>query len=222
MSAGLGEWVLRAGLLVVTVGPLALRINGWPWPRVGRLLVGVIALKVVVLSISGVVLFFEYRPGPMAWRSVHQVTAVLVVWSVVVLGALLLFLSARRVVPGLTTVATAVGLVFTVGTAMFTGYLLPWDQVALRPVASGTDLDGFEFFFDDDTYFVLIGGTQVSPTTVLAWLGVHALVVTPAFLLILARALRRFPLRSAGAIRSIDSEPATQAPRPTSSYRDLG
>ena len=39
----------------------------------------------------------------------------------------------------------------------FTGYLLPWDQLALRAVTVGTDLRGYRWLVGDEVRFVLAG-----------------------------------------------------------------
>lgn len=130
------------------------------------------------------------------------------------LGALLVYLAARRSVPAFAAGMVVLRLLVATGAATFTGYLLPWDQVAFHSLL-GQRVDGFEFVFDDDTYFVIIRGTQVSPTTVLVWLGVHALVVTPAFVLILSSALRQFPLSRSQSTGSFDPDARADDDTPT-------
>ena len=57
----------------------------------------------------------------------------------------------------------------------YTGYLLPWDQLALWAVTVGDGLDGYWPVFDDGVRFVLVGGAEVEPADYGAALAVHLL-----------------------------------------------
>jgi quinol-cytochrome oxidoreductase complex cytochrome b subunit len=47
----------------------------------------------------------------------------------------------------------------------FTGYLLPWDQLALWAVTVGTNMMGFTPVFGNQVQFVLLGGqVEIGPT----------------------------------------------------------
>jgi quinol-cytochrome oxidoreductase complex cytochrome b subunit len=46
--------------------------------------------------------------------------------------------------------------------ASFTGFLLPWDQLALWAVTVGSDLQGYTALFDPVVRFGLIGGVVVA------------------------------------------------------------
>ena len=79
-------------------------------------------------------------------------------------------------------------LVLTLGFS-FTGYLLPWDQLAIWAVTVGTNMAratpllGHEGPFgaalgmriDNDVRFVLLGGTQVGPPTLLRFYVGHCI-----------------------------------------------
>ena len=43
----------------------------------------------------------------------------------------------------------------------FTGYLLPWDQLALWAVTVGTNMIGYTPVFGRDVRFVLLGGAEI-------------------------------------------------------------
>ena len=62
---------------------------------------------------------------------------------------------------------------------MVTGSELPWDQLALRAVTVGTNVDGYGIFFGDDVRFVFIGGREVDPDTLVRWLLVHTALLGP-------------------------------------------
>jgi quinol---cytochrome c reductase cytochrome b subunit, bacillus type len=65
----------------------------------------------------------------------------------------------------------------------FTGYLLPWDQLAVWAVTVGTEMAGFTPLFGQQVQFVLLGGTVIGPETLLRWYVLHVLAL-PFFLTI--------------------------------------
>ncbi|MBV8981599.1 MAG: hypothetical protein JO086_11920 [Acidimicrobiia bacterium] len=61
--------------------------------------------------------------------------------------------------------------------AGLSGYLLPWDQLALAPIRPG-QYRGYAFLFGHkEVHFVLIGSTEVAKATVRAWFFGHTVVV---------------------------------------------
>ncbi|HEX2273405.1 MAG TPA: hypothetical protein VHG90_05995 [Acidimicrobiales bacterium] len=83
------------------------------------------------------------------------------------------------------------GIAVSAFAALLTGYLLPWDQLAVREVTVGSGLRGYRVLFDPSVRFVLSGDAELSPGTVLWWLFLHALVVTPALVGLLVVGWRR-------------------------------
>jgi len=69
-------------------------------------------------------------------------------------------------------------LVMVTLAALFTGYLLPWDQLALWAVTVGTNMDGYGFLFESSVKFALVGGTEVTTSTLLRWFLVHTVVLS--------------------------------------------
>ena len=57
----------------------------------------------------------------------------------------------------------------------FTGYLLPWDQLALWAVTVGTNIGGFAPVIGKQVNFVLLAGTEISGSTLLRWYVLHVL-----------------------------------------------
>jgi len=47
----------------------------------------------------------------------------------------------------------------------FTGYLLPWDQLALWAVTVGTNMIGYTPVFGSQVRFVLLGGAEIGTNT---------------------------------------------------------
>ncbi len=59
----------------------------------------------------------------------------------------------------------------------FTGYLLPWDQLALWAVTVGTNMAGSTPFVGDWVRFLLIGGYEVGQNTLLRFYTLHVIVL---------------------------------------------
>ena len=185
----------------VAADPSARTIEAGADDRARRIVLGALLAELLVLVATGVALFFVYRPSgarsfagvdaatdPVvtALRTVHRVGALLTVLTAT--GALVVFVSTRA---RKLTWAMAGGLVVTVVAASVSGYLLPWDQLALRAVTVGADPSGHRPMFSDRVRFVLIGGTEVDPDTIVRWLGVHAVVLTPLALLLVVALWRQ-------------------------------
>lgn len=95
----------------------------------------------------------------------------------------------------------------------FAGYLLPWDQLALWAVTVGSDIDGYGILFSGDVRFVLVGGAEVAPSTIVRWLIVHVVMAGPVLSLLIALAWRRhLPARAAGRRPISAQPPAVPAP----------
>ena len=172
-----------------------------------RLVLGALAVEGLVLLGTGIALFFLYRPSAsQAWagvdaasddvvgalRSTHRIVSMLTVLTSV--GAAIVLASRR---PRTLAMVGAFALVVTILAGSFTGYLLPWDQLALWAVTVGTNMSGYRPLLGDDVRFVLIGGTEIGPDTLVRWLVVHALVL-PAIAagVVVAISRRRAPARS--------------------------
>lgn len=167
---------------------------------VRRVLAWVLIGQVAVLAATGIVLVFSYRPTPMqAWgvltldaggvggysfahavRTAHRWTA----WSTLLPAALLAAVACgealarwtgplRRRSGALTGPATAVLVI----AGVVSGFVLPWDQLALWGVAVGTEYQGFTWLLRDDVRFVLLDGAEVSVPAMRAWFSAHVLVI---------------------------------------------
>ena len=75
--------------------------------------------------------------------------------------------------------------------ASVTGYLLPWDQLALFAVTVGTNISGYTWLRDGSVRFVLMDGTEIAPATLFKWLLLHAVVLGGALAAFLVMAWRR-------------------------------
>ena len=59
----------------------------------------------------------------------------------------------------------------------FTGYLLPWDQLAIWAVAVGTSMMGYTPVLGDQVRFVLLGSVEIGPSTLIRWYVLHVLAL---------------------------------------------
>jgi quinol-cytochrome oxidoreductase complex cytochrome b subunit len=158
--------------------------------------VGVVGAEIVVLIATGAWLTWHYLPVQSGVRIGHRVAAFSLVPSLLVATVLVAASLARR--PGgggwrhlLYPASIAFALV-----ASATGFLLPWDQLALWAVTTGRDYQGFTWLIDDRRYtvrFAIAGGAEVSNSLLRTLLVVHVVggvLVIGAVATVTAQALR--------------------------------
>jgi len=80
----------------------------------------------------------------------------------------------------------------------FTGYLLPWDQLALWAVTVGTNMMGYTPVLGTQVRFVLLGGKEISGDTLLRWYVLHVLM--PPFVIVIFMAIHFWRVRKDGGI----------------------
>jgi quinol-cytochrome oxidoreductase complex cytochrome b subunit len=80
----------------------------------------------------------------------------------------------------------------------FTGYLLPWDQLALWAVTVGTNMMGFTPVFGDQVQFVLLGGVEIGPTPCCA--GTCCTCCSLPFVIVIFLAVHFWRVRKDGGI----------------------
>ena len=157
------------------------------------MLLVVLGVLFLVLLATGVWLALKYQPSgsfrgarPEGWvRVTHRTASTLFVFTALATFGMSIALSVERALKrGMP--AWFVGLLMMLGAlaASFTGYLLPWDQLALAPAPRG-EYQGFAFLFGHpEVKFVLIGASEVGKATVQRWFLAH----TAAFPIALAAA----------------------------------
>lgn len=166
---------------------------------------GITFLLFIVLTITGVILMFYYRPsaeyayedmkylmhdvafGPFI-RNMHRWAAHAMVITVM-LHMFRVFLTGSYKPPRQFNWGIGVILLVLTFLLSFTGYLLPWDQLAIWAVTVGTNMAratpfmGHEGPFgpqlgmkpNNDIRFILLGGTQVGPPTLLRFYVGHCI-----------------------------------------------
>jgi len=80
----------------------------------------------------------------------------------------------------------------------FSGYLLPWDQLALWAVTVGTNMAGFVPVIGDQVKFALLAGVEVSASTLLRFYVLHVLAFP--FIIVIFMAVHFWRVRKDGGI----------------------
>ncbi len=161
---------------------------------------GVISIVLLgSLVLSGVYLMFFYVPTPnQAYvniqtlqvdvrfgqyiRNVHRWSAHLMVLAVAAHMARVFYRGAHKKPRQFNWLIGVVLLVLTL-LLSFTGYLLPWDQLAFWAVTVGSEMAGYVPFIGDIVREMLLGGSTVGAPTLLRFYVLHV-VVLPLFLMV--------------------------------------
>lgn len=153
------------------------------------------------LVVSGIYLMFFYVPSPgqaysdiqtiqteVAFgqyvRNVHRWSAHLMVLAVAFHMARVFYRGAYKKPKEFNWVIGVVLLVLTL-LLSFTGYLLPWDQLAFWAVTVGTEMASYVPFIGDTVKEVLLGGPVVSSATLLRFYVLHVALLPTAVVVIL-------------------------------------
>ncbi len=155
-----------------------------------------------ILFVTGVYLMFFYTPAiTMAYgdmqrirtevgfgqliRNVHRWGAHLMVIAVV-LHLVRVFLDGAYKAPRQFNWVIGVLLLLVTLAYSFTGYLLPWDQLAYWAVTVGSDLVDYVPVVGGDLRAFLLGGNVIGQATLLRFYVIHVAVLTIAFFLLMA------------------------------------
>ncbi len=163
--------------------------------------------QLALLAVTGAYLVFFYRPTavvtwndlPSLVRFIHRWLSTLTIVTTVLLAVALIAGRSRD----LGRWALGPTLVLANGVAVFTGFVLPWDLLALWAVTANTRLMGF--VFGDEVRFVLVGGAEVAPETLQRVLLVHLALRAATFGAVI------WLVRDLGT-RTTSSGPAAAAP----------
>ncbi len=153
-----------------------------------------------ILFISGTYLMFFYRPSvPDAYfdmheiqtsvafgqfvRNIHRWAAHLMV-IVVFVHMLRVFYAGAYRAPRQFNWMVGVGLLLLTLGLSFTGYLLPWDQLAFWAITVGTNVAGYVPVLGDRARQLLLGGPDVGANALLRFYVLH-IYVLPALLVLL-------------------------------------
>ncbi len=155
-----------------------------------------------ILFVSGTYLMFFYRPSiPDAYldmheihstvafgqfmRNIHRWAAHLMVVVVFVHMLRVFYAGAYRAPRQFNWMIGVFLLLLTLGLS-FTGYLLPWDQLAFWAITVGTNVAGYVPFLGDRARQMLLGGPEVGGDALLRFYVLHIYVLPTLIALFLA------------------------------------
>jgi menaquinol-cytochrome c reductase cytochrome b subunit len=153
------------------------------------------------LVASGVYLMFFYVPSPanaytniqtiqtdvpfgQYVRNVHRWSAHLMVLAVAFHMARVFYRGAYKPPREFNWVIGVVLLLLTL-LMSFTGYLLPWDQLAFWAVTVGTEMAGYVPFIGEQVKEILLGGATVDSNTLLRFYVLHVAVLPSILIFVL-------------------------------------
>ena len=153
------------------------------------------------LFASGIYLMFFYVPSPATAytniqeiqtdvpfgqyiRNIHRWSAHLMVLAVAAHMARVFYRGAYKPPREFNWVIGVVLLLLTL-LLSFTGYLLPWDQLAFWAITVGTEMAAFVPFIGDEVREVLLGGSTVDSSTLLRFYVLHVAVLPLAIVMLL-------------------------------------
>lgn len=143
------------------------------------------------LTVTGVMLMFYYVPTPdraftdlqsletnirfgMLMRNLHRWMAHGMVISVFLHMMRVFYTGAYKPPREFNWVVGVILLTLTLALS-FTGYLLPWDQLAIWAVTVGMNMAGTAPLLGDDARLVLLGGLEVSDAALLRFYTLHVI-----------------------------------------------
>ena len=168
----------------------------------------------ILLTVTGIFLMFYYTPSAEAAyrdiqalstdvafgtlvRNMHRWGAHLMVLSVFLHMSRVFYHGAYKP-PREFNWVIGVLLLFLTLFLSFSGYLLPWDQLALWAVTVGTNMAGFVPVMGAQVKFIMLAGVEVSGATLLRFYVLHVLAFP--FILVLFLAVHFWRVRKDGGI----------------------
>jgi quinol-cytochrome oxidoreductase complex cytochrome b subunit len=161
----------------------------------------------ILLSLTGVLLMFYYVPSTeLAYfdiiklqnqvpfgqllRNMHRWGAHLMVLTTVLHMVRVFYTGAYKPPREFNWIVGVVLLILTLG-ASFTGYLLPWDQLAFWAITVGTSVAAYEPLMGKTIKTLLLGGPEVGQASLTRFYGLHVMVIPGILFLLLALHLWR-------------------------------
>ncbi len=189
------------------------------------------------LLASGIYLMFFYVPSPATAygdiiflqtsvpfgqyiRNIHRWSAHLMVLAVAAHMAKMFYRGAYKSPREFNWVIGVVLLVLTL-LLSFTGYLLPWDQLAYWAVTVGTSMAEFVPYVGETVRAMLIGGTEVGAQTVIRFYVLHVAVLPGSLIALILVHLWRWRKDSMLDVDP-DPEPVELVPASLEGSRVLG
>jgi quinol-cytochrome oxidoreductase complex cytochrome b subunit len=150
---------------------------------------GLSAVLMMILGVTGAILLNNYTPSaPQAYqdilelrsnvwfgelvRNLHHWSANLLV-IIAVLHLIRVFVTGAYRPPRETNWLIGVAMLLLVLAANFTGYLLPWDQLAYWAITVGTSIISYIPFIGEGLSRLVLGGPEVGANTLLNFYSLH-------------------------------------------------
>jgi quinol-cytochrome oxidoreductase complex cytochrome b subunit len=182
---------------------------------------GITTACALVLTATGILLMFYYHPSvPQAYRdmkelafvvedgsflrNLHRWAAHLMVFAAFLHMLRVFYHQAYRPPRQFNWVVGVVLLLVTL-LLSYTGYLLPWDQLAFWGVSVGTNMAKEAPLIGGQIRFLLLGGNAVSENALLRFYVLHCVVLPVALLLLLSVHIWR--IRKDGGVQGPPEEP---------------
>ena len=158
------------------------------------------AIVFASLSLTGILLMFYYVPSieraysyiiilqtevpfGQLLRNLHRWGAHLMVIAAVLHMARVFYTGAYKPPREFNWVVGVILLLLTLA-ASFTGYLLPWDQLAFWAITVGTSVASYAPGAGNIMKFILLGGPEVGQESLTRFYSLHVMIVPAAILLI--------------------------------------
>ena len=159
------------------------------------------------LALTGLLLMFYYVPSTeLAYfdiielqtqvpfgqllRNMHRWGAHLMVITTVLHMVRVFYTGAYKPPRQFNWVVGVVLLILTLG-ASFTGYLLPWDQLAYWAITVGTSVAAYEPLMGKTIKTILLGGPEVGQAALTRFYGLHIMLIPGILLLLISLHLWR-------------------------------
>jgi quinol-cytochrome oxidoreductase complex cytochrome b subunit len=179
----------------------------------------------LILVITGILLMLYYHPSvPQAYadmkdlqfvvssglflRNLHRWSAQLMVFLVFAHMFKVFYRGAYRTPREFNWVIGIVLLLITL-LLSYTGYLLPWDQLAYWAITVGSNLSSAVPLVGGKIHFLLLGGNQVNANALLRFYVLHCVILPLAAILFIA--VHFWRIRKDGGLYVQQSDPKVQA-----------
>ncbi len=163
---------------------------------------GVTLFLFLVQLFSGILLLMYYRPGEesayesvrfivtevkFGWliRNVHNWSANLMIFFAFIHMFSVFFTKAYKKPRELTWITGFFLLLISMAFG-FSGYLLPWNELAFFATKVGTDIVGVVPFFGEELKIILRGGEDVTGATLSRFFGIHVAILPAIFTLFIS------------------------------------
>ncbi len=213
--------------LILHIHPARVEVSSMKWTYTWGL-GGLATLLMMILGATGVVLLNNYTPAaPQAYfdilelnsnvwfgalvRNLHHWSANLLI-VVAVLHLVRVFLTGAYRPPRELNWLIGVAMLLLIVGANFTGYLLPWDQLAFWAITVGTSIIGYVPFIGGWLSRLILGGPEVGANTLLNFYSMHISFIP---LLIFGLASYHFwRVRKDGGLTVPKADPQQEPPKP--------